>query len=1194
MQLFSKHCVLPIQLFRPSTTLQRRASVNQSKSSDLLHLVFTACVLFCLFSQTAPAQQFHIPEPKPLSRTIRQAFDLDPFYQQWVDVKGFPVVASEKVNPYALKEAAWIVWQMIEHRRNVLLRAMVENKLRVVVIAHTEMVTQIPEHSNSHPNFYWDIRSRGFGSTPYEPTASCSEENLLNYPGDPYVGENVHIHEFAHALHWVWDTVTPGFDNRLRGAYDAAIRKGLWQGTYAGSNHYEYWAEGVQSWFNTNLENVGVHNHVNTRAELKEYDPRLAVLVAEVFGDRNWRYTEATTRTNQPHLRGFNPQDSPTFVWPPELLALHEELKRNPESTGDGRWVNLERYEPSELPRLQASRRDGAFTQIFIGNLGAEDVRVYFIEPDGTERFRVDLPKNDMADPFDTQVGALWLVKDENGKNLAVYRAKAKTGRALITREYKGPQVNIPDKNLAAAVRDNLGLVSREPITQDILETLTELDAVESQVKSLTGLEHATGLVRLSLWNNQIKNLAPLATLTKLRQLHLQTNQITDITPLTKLRQLTHLHLWGNQIQDISALAGLRKLKSLWLDNNQIRDVSSLVGLSKLEELTLGENPIQDMSPLQTLLKRNPDMKLDIDSNGTPTDTDSDFAAAGPKIEGPWLWMVVPTAKKDASEVAASGKDYLAAASKGAVTEEQIATDGAVAGERVKNRAWTLGRLAPTGEDNITEMVNAIGLKKGTPINHHVAYGSIVLESLGKQNTRMYAGSDDNHKVWLNGELVHEQLNWHWAQDYQESVPVTLKKGKNVLLVAVENAEGPWGGYFGFHQDAVYSPVTTSTVQTVPAQHPSIYWIAQSEEDLEIFTLYRFVAGKVENLVPSVKNAVNLAVDTTNNKIYWTEQTGEDKGRIRRANLDGSNVQLVINSPGVPLGIAVDAAKGKLYWTDTKGRLRRANLNGKQARTLIKNLEAPILSIALDTARGKLYWAENAGNKGSLRRANLTGKNIQNIARDLDFINSIAIADNKIYWAETSGTGGRIGDANLDGSNLSTFVNLQNTPVGITVDAAQGKLYWTDIQNIQRANLNGKRNIENVVSNSGIPSFIALGSASSVAGAPVNSSLVLSQAIIPESTSLLANYPNPFNPETWIPYQLAEPSDVKITIYDTRGVVVRYLALGHQSAGTYTSRTHAAYWDGRNSQGESVASGVYFYTLKAGEFTTTRKMLIRK
>ena len=104
----------------------------------------------------------------------------------------------------------------------------------------------------------------------------------------------------------------------------------------------------------------------------------------------------------------------------------------------------------------------------------------------------------------------------------------------------------------------------------------------------------------------------------------------------------------------------------------------------------------------------------------------------------------------------------------------------------------------------------------------------------------------------------------------------------------------------------------------------------------------------------------------------------------------------------------------------------------------------------------------------------------------------------------------------------------------------------------------------------------------------------LARALMPERTALLANYPNPFNPETWIPYQLSKSADVTLTISAVDGQVVRELALGHQPAGIYQSRSRAAYWDGRNALGEQVASGVYFYTLSAGDFTATRKMLIRK
>ena len=109
--------------------------------------------------------------------------------------------------------------------------------------------------------------------------------------------------------------------------------------------------------------------------------------------------------------------------------------------------------------------------------------------------------------------------------------------------------------------------------------------------------------------------------------------------------------------------------------------------------------------------------------------------------------------------------------------------------------------------------------------------------------------------------------------------------------------------------------------------------------------------------------------------------------------------------------------------------------------------------------------------------------------------------------------------------------------------------------------------------------------------------MVLEQLLIsltPKETELLANYPNPFNPETWIPYRLAEDAFVTLTIYDLSGQVIRILDVGHRTASAYESRSQAIYWDGRNHLGEQVASGIYFYALMAGDFSATRRMVILK
>ena len=115
-----------------------------------------------------------------------------------------------------------------------------------------------------------------------------------------------------------------------------------------------------------------------------------------------------------------------------------------------------------------------------------------------------------------------------------------------------------------------------------------------------------------------------------------------------------------------------------------------------------------------------------------------------------------------------------------------------------------------------------------------------------------------------------------------------------------------------------------------------------------------------------------------------------------------------------------------------------------------------------------------------------------------------------------------------------------------------------------------------------------------IVGAPNNIQESSLTPVLPDETALLSNYPNPFNPETWIPYRLAAAADVTLTIYDVGGVVVRQLVLGHQAPGFYQSRGRAVHWDGRNELGEKVATGLYFCTFTAGDFTATQKMLIRK
>ena len=253
----------------------------------------------------------------PVPEALREQLELAPFYQKYLAVAGFPIVGSAHVSDAAVREAAWIVRHVVG-RRDDLLQAMAANNVRLVVMAWNEYTTDVPEHSQLRSKVFWDRRARGLGATLRNPVVSCAEENLLCYPNDPYSTENILIHEFAHAIH---ETAEPAlgadFETRLQAGFKNATGRGLFQGTYAGSNPSEYWAEAVQDWFDNNRENDALHNHVNTRAELKAYDPELARLVADVLGDEPWRYKKPAQRdpAERTHLTGYDAAQAPRFRW---------------------------------------------------------------------------------------------------------------------------------------------------------------------------------------------------------------------------------------------------------------------------------------------------------------------------------------------------------------------------------------------------------------------------------------------------------------------------------------------------------------------------------------------------------------------------------------------------------------------------------------------------------------------------------------------------------------------------------------------------------------------------------------------------------------------------------------------------------------------------------------------------------------
>jgi alpha-glucosidase len=231
----------------------------------------------------------------PVPPEVREKYKLDPFYAKYTAYKGYPILSSANVADEALLEARYLISRMLAGRDDIL-RALIRANCRFTVMAPDEMTTDVPEQRQMTPKDYWDRRARGLGGR----ITSCGEENLLNLRGDRYRNENILIHEFSHCIHQRGlRSVDPTFDRRLRETYRKAIDQGLWADTYAAENHSEYWAEAVQAYFDCQAPKGGVHNDIDRREKLAQYDPELFRLIDEVFRQSEFRYVRYAERVGK-------------------------------------------------------------------------------------------------------------------------------------------------------------------------------------------------------------------------------------------------------------------------------------------------------------------------------------------------------------------------------------------------------------------------------------------------------------------------------------------------------------------------------------------------------------------------------------------------------------------------------------------------------------------------------------------------------------------------------------------------------------------------------------------------------------------------------------------------------------------------------------------------------------------------------
>ena len=749
------------------------------------------------------------------------------------------------------------------------------------------------------------------------------------------------------------------------------------------------------------------------------------------------------------------------------------------------------------------------------------------------------------------------------------------------------------------------------PLTQ--LIELTTLSLHGNQISDITALTQLTKLTLLGLTTNQISDISPLAQLKKLTFLQLEHNQVRDITPLAQTESLTEVHLDHNQIRDVTPLAQLTYLEKLSLRGNQIRDVtplaklseslmelnlrdnrirdvSPLAGLIYLEELKLRDNSITDTYPLSALLDENPNLDIDIEvitEEGGPTITVSTSQLlTATTLNGSVVTLTLSS----------GAFNHLKSGIRDAVTISGI-TGITFHWTDIEDVSDTEVRIKLTFDGTI---------EADTTLTVTVGSGAIK-DFTGPVQTAQIPVSAST-EVELTGELV--------ASTAFPLTKETLNRSTVILMLQDKSYE--LGGNFSAADGGVR--VTGIAGVTVRGFGLDVFRLSDTKISVRLNFDGDFDVDKTLTFLVSPEIIANYNGPSLTAKILVAagETPITPEIPISAATLKFLPSPAPSPAIGEQLTLSLNIADGE-------------NVAGYQATVQFDGTALRYVSSAIGDylpAGAFPLPAEASGNTVTLAAVSLTGESAGDGTLSTITFEVIAVKESTLTLS-----GVLLSDSAETASRPQVEAGLIVEPPQLKEDVnGDGVVNILDLvrvassfggsgENGADVNGDGVVNILDLVLVAGAfgnaaaapsidPRAITMLTATDVgrwlaqAGefglvdtTAQRGVLFLEQllaALTPKETALLPNYPNPFNPETWIPYGLANDTDVQISIYDISGALVRQLDLGHQRAGHYTERSRAAYWDGRNGSGEHVASGVYFYTLTADTFTSTRKMLVGK
>ena len=775
------------------------------------------------------------------------------------------------------------------------------------------------------------------------------------------------------------------------------------------------------------------------------------------------------------------------------------------------------------------------------------------------------------------------------------------------------------------------------------LTKLTSLDLAGGSFTDISALSGLTNLTRLSLWG-KFTDISALSGLTNLTKLDLDAfldqtltchaigewqglvdtsavlqTRLSNLSALSGLTKLTHLSLAGRGITDISALSGLTKLTHLYLGSlsvdhtagtslgqttlvsamfvggyspsfqnvdcgslpdsyNRISNISALSGLTNLTVLDLNGNVVSDLSPL---------------ASNTGLGTGDYVSVGGNLLSYPSIYTHIPALKTRGVRVSTftnrvpTTLTKVSGDAQTGVTSTALANPFVVEVKDGTTTWWVYDRDTGT-YTRAQAPVPAPVAFAGVPVTFAVTGGggtlsatSVATDANGRAQVTLTPGATAATQT-VTATVTHagrtltqtftataNRLPTFTSADtfsVVENTPATTAVG-TIVATDADSQDSVTGYTITAGADSSKFAITNAGVLTFTAapnyETPSDLVSTTPANDAgdNQYVLVVTATSGAATRVQSATQTLTITVTDVNEAPGQPAPPTVSTVAATPTSLSVSWTAATNTGPAITYNLRYRKSS-EASWTSSTyaGTAISTTLTGLAPGT---SYEVQVLA---KNREGDGPWSESGTGR--------TAYQAEDIDRDsdVDITDLISVISN--FGSASPGNNDVDGDNDVDADDIrAVFAALVAANAGAPAHLTHTAKTLQDY--VQQTKQRGMLD------------------ANFQQGLAVLEEL-MEPFLIPNETALLRNYPNPFNPETWLPYQLSEPADVTFSIYSVKGTLVRTLSLGYQAAGIYRHRSRAAYWDGRNAHGEPVASGVYFFTLTAGDFIATGKMLIRK